>query len=106
MTLFGAHREDMTISLSGNPIKDFGSQGQQRTALLSMKLAEGEIINLETNHYPVFLLDDILSELDEKRRAYLLKELRGKQVIITSCDRIETSGKLYKVSEGNAVLTE
>ena len=106
MTLFGAHREDMTISLSGNPIKDFGSQGQQRTALLSMKLAEGEIINLETNHYPVFLLDDILSELDEKRRAYLLKELCGKQVIITSCDRIETSGKLYKVSEGNAVLTE
>ena len=47
-----------------------------------------------------------MSELDEKRRAYLLKELCGKQVIITSCDRIETSGKLYKVSEGNAVLTE
>lgn len=102
MTLSGAHREDMTITLSENPIRDFGSQGQQRTALLSMKLAEGELIYLSTGHYPIFLLDDILSELDEKRREYLLKKLNGKQVIITSCDRIETNGKLYIVSNGRA----
>lgn len=104
MTLSGAHREDMTILLSGNQIRDFGSQGQQRTALLSMKLSEGELINADTGHYPVFLLDDILSELDEKRREYLLKKLDNKQVIITSCDRIETSGRLYIVSNGKAEL--
>lgn len=99
-TLCGAHREDMTVLLNGKNSRDYASQGQQRSLLLAMKLAEGEILKLSTGHYPVFLLDDILSELDTDRRKYLLSELKERQVIITSCDSIETSGKLYKVEAG------
>ncbi len=86
-TLWGIHKDDMEIDLNGNRARIFASQGQQRSLSLALKLAEGEIIREECGgDYPVFLFDDVLSELDEGRRKYLLNNLRDKQVILTTCE--------------------
>lgn len=85
-TLYGAHKDDIKIDLNGRSARDFASQGQQRSLALSMKLAEGELCRRDTGEYPVFLLDDVLSELDAKRKSYLVNEIKGKQVIMTGCD--------------------
>ncbi|MBQ7376932.1 MAG: DNA replication/repair protein RecF [Clostridia bacterium] len=86
-TLFGVHREDILILINGISAKDFGSQGQQRSTVLSLKLAEGEVSYAVTGEHPVFLLDDVLSELDSTRRDYILHRAgEGKQIIITSCE--------------------
>lgn len=85
-TLYGIHRDDIAVTLDGMDVRDFASQGQQRSVALSMKLAEGEISREETGEYPIFLLDDVLSELDSTRRGYVLSAMAGKQIIITSCD--------------------
>ena len=91
-TLAGAHRDDFEIRLDGKNAKIFASQGQQRSIALSMKLAEGEISREESGEYPVFLLDDVLSELDRDRKNYILSELSGRQVIITTCDESDFEG--------------
>lgn len=91
-TIGGAHRDDFEILLSGMNAKIFASQGQQRSIALAMKLAEGEISKEESGEYPVFLLDDVLSELDRERKRYVLSELHGRQVIITTCDENDFSG--------------
>lgn len=91
-TIAGAHRDDFEIRLEGTNAKIFASQGQQRSIALSMKLAEGEISKEESGEYPVFLLDDVLSELDRDRKNYVLSELSGRQVIITTCDESDFSG--------------
>jgi DNA replication and repair protein RecF len=85
-TLFGVHKDDIDIDLNGADARSFASQGQQRSISLAMKLAEGEISKNESGDYPVFLFDDVLSELDNKRKEYLLGGLSGKQVIITTCE--------------------
>ncbi len=85
-TLWGIHKDDLTIDINGHRARIYGSQGQQRSLALAMKLAEGEICREEYGDYPVFLLDDVLSELDGERREYLLHRIRGKQVILTGCD--------------------
>ena len=86
-TLWGIHKDDMEISLNGNRARIFASQGQQRSLSLALKLAEGEIIKDECGgDYPVFLFDDVLSELDCGRRQYLLSNLKDKQVILTCCE--------------------
>lgn len=85
-TLWGIHKDDLDISLNGKSARIYGSQGQQRSLALAMKLAEGEITREEFGDYPVFLFDDVLSELDGNRREYLIHKIRGKQVIITSCE--------------------
>ena len=85
-TLWGIHRDDIDISLNGKSAKIYASQGQQRSLALSMKLAEGEICREEFGDYPVFLFDDVLSELDLTRRDYLINRMEGKQVIITTCE--------------------
>lgn len=85
-TLYGIHKDDINITLNGREARLFGSQGQQRSVALMMKLAEGEISNDETGEYPVFLLDDVMGELDETRRTFVLNELKNRQVIITSCE--------------------
>ena len=85
-TLWGIHKDDLTIDINGHRARIYGSQGQQRSLALAMKLAEGEICREEYGDYPVFLLDDVLSELDSERREYLLHRIRGKQVILTGCD--------------------
>lgn len=99
-TLYGTHKDDVSIYLNGKEARAFASQGQQRSVALSMKIAEGEISKEISGTYPVFLFDDILSELDESRREYLLSGIEGKQVIITSCDRIDTECKIYHVENG------
>lgn len=86
-TLFGIHRDDIDVTLGGRPARLYASQGQQRSLALAMKLAEGSVSALESGgDMPVFLFDDVLSELDARRRAYLVRELEGRQVIMTACD--------------------
>ena len=85
-TLYGIHKDDLDITLNGKSARIYGSQGQQRSLALSMKLAEGDICRDEYGVPPIFLLDDVFSELDETRRDYLVHKILGKQVIITSCE--------------------
>ncbi len=92
VTLFGPHRDDVKIVINGNDSRLFASQGQQRSIVLSLKLAEGEVIREISGEYPVFLFDDVLSELDSERRRYILSGKDKKQIIITSCSRDETGG--------------
>jgi DNA replication and repair protein RecF len=90
-TLYGVHKDDLTLTINGKEARSYGSQGQQRSLALAMKLAEGELSKKETGEYPVFLLDDILSELDATRKAYVLSGIRGKQVIMTACEDLSAS---------------
>lgn len=87
ISLFGTHKDDFTIYLNGKNGRFFASQGQQRSAVLALKLAEGEMSRKITGEYPVFLFDDILSELDESRREIILRKTVGRQVIITACEK-------------------
>lgn len=88
-TLYGVHRDDISLLLNDRPARLYASQGQQRSLALAMKLAEGSISGEDMGgELPVFLFDDVLSELDSRRRGYLLKELTGRQVIMTSCEDI------------------
>lgn len=84
--MVGVHRDDIDIFINGKLAKNYASQGQIRTAVLSLKLAETEIIKEETGEFPVMLLDDILSELDKSRREFLISKIKGKQIIITCTD--------------------
>ena len=102
-TLFGVHRDDLSIDINGNPARLFASQGQQRSIVLSLKLAEGEVNKEICGEYPVFLFDDVLSELDERRRKYVLEGIGEKQIIITSCEKdtdIRENGRKIEVSGG------
>ena len=83
----GIHRDDAEIFMDSRPARSFASQGQQRSAVLALKLAEGEISEEMTGNSPVYLLDDVLSELDEERRNYITSGLCGKQVILTGTDK-------------------
>lgn len=85
-TLVGPHRDDIDIILNGNSTKIYGSQGQQRTSVLSMKLAEIDLMKEESGDSPVLLLDDVLSELDDRRKEYLLENISGLQTFITCTD--------------------
>ena len=92
LTQFGPHRDDLKICINGMDSRLFASQGQQRTVVLSLKLGEGEVIRELCGEYPVYLFDDVLSELDEKRRSYVLSGIEDKQIIITSCESDEYIG--------------
>lgn len=85
-TLHGCHRDDILISLDGREARLYASQGQDRSIALAMKLGEGELSRAATGEYPVFLFDDVLSELDASRQQYLMQRLGGRQVIMTSCN--------------------
>ena len=90
-TLWGVHKDDVFLSLNGMDARSFASQGQQRSMALSMKLGEAEISKAVGGEYPVILLDDVFSELDENRRRYILDSLTKdgegeRQIIITSCE--------------------
>ncbi|MDR1065588.1 MAG: DNA replication/repair protein RecF [Oscillospiraceae bacterium] len=84
--LTGAQRDDLELFINGVPARSFASQGQARTAALAIKLAERELMTEETGEAPVLLLDDVLSELDETRREFVLGKIRGGQVLITCCE--------------------
>ncbi len=90
VTLHGCHRDDIEIYLNEKSARLYASQGQQRSLSLAMKLAEGEISREMFGDYPVFLFDDVLSELDRSRREYLISRISGKQVIMSGCEQIES----------------
>ncbi|HBD86917.1 MAG TPA: DNA replication/repair protein RecF [Clostridiales bacterium] len=102
--LTGAHKDDIEIAINGNSARAFASQGQTRTAALSIKLAEREIHLSETGEYPVLLLDDVLSELDASRQEFVLNRIGGGQTLITCCEGGEiaqrTGGKVFVVENG------
>ncbi len=85
-TCIGPHRDDIDIKINSYSAKSFGSQGQQRSCVLSLKTAEADLLREEYNEAPVLLLDDVLSELDLKRQSYILDKIDSSQVIITCCD--------------------
>ena len=99
-TLWGIHKDDIEILLNDKPARMFASQGQQRSLALSMKLAEGAVCRSVCGEMPVFLFDDVFSELDSMRRSYLYKKLNGRQVIITSCESDCAEGNRIMVVNG------
>lgn len=105
-TLFGITRDDVNISLNGYNARLYASQGQQRSMVLAMKMGEGEVCRAIGGEYPVFLLDDVLSELDGKRRSFLLDTRGEKQLVITGCTEgtdsfiFDPHKKIYVVSDG------
>ncbi len=107
ITSVGPHRDDFSFIVNGIDIRKYGSQGQQRTAALSLKLAEIEIVKKITGHVPVLLLDDVLSELDSNRQNYLLNSIGDLQTIITCTgldDFVNNNfriDKVIKVVNGN-----
>ena len=102
--LSGPHKDDLTVELNGMSAKTFASQGQTRTAALSLKLASREIFYQETGEWPVLLLDDVLSELDARRQEFVLRRINGGQVFITCCEdaRLEglEEGKVFHIHGG------
>ncbi len=110
MTLLGPHRDDVDILINGRPAKTYGSQGQQRTAALSLKLAEVEMIKGEKGAFPILLLDDVFSELDTSRQNGLLNIIRGKvQTFITGTNASLLQNVpfkesvYYRVEEGRVI---
>ncbi|RDY71031.1 DNA replication/repair protein RecF [Halobacillus trueperi] len=106
-TLAGPHRDDLVFYVNGKDVQTYGSQGQQRTTALSLKLAEIELIHSEVGEYPILLLDDVLSELDDFRQSHLLHTIQGKVqtfVSTTSIDGIEhealEQAEIFRVKVG------
>jgi len=93
-TSFGPHRDDFTYFLNGENLKIYGSQGQQRTAVLSSKLAELEIMRNDTGEKPILLLDDVLSELDSKRQQFLFNRINEIQTFITCTEKSVLKNRL------------
>lgn len=104
-TSCGPHRDDVEIKLSDLSAKAFASQGQQRSIVLALKLGESSLIEEVTGEMPIILLDDVMSELDESRREYLLHNLKDKQIFITCCDKhqIASAEALFECTEGKIV---
>ena len=105
-TSIGPHRDDIDIFLNDVEVKNFGSQGQQRTVALSLKLAELENMKANCGEYPILLLDDVFSELDAERQARLLKFVGRTQTFITCTDEREIEGTLFHVSAGQVTKIE
>ena len=101
----GIHRDDFNFFINGQNTKQFCSQGQQRTSVIALKMAQAEILKEKSGEYPVFLLDDIMSELDMQRRTYISDKIKDKQVIITCTDKYKSVGAKYFYVE-NGTVTE
>ena len=101
--LTGPHKDDFDVTLNGISLKSFGSQGQTRTAAISLKLAQRELMGREWGEEPVLLLDDVLSELDAKRQDFVLNQIDRGQVFITCCEpgRFTKLGKTIQIQGGN-----
>ena len=104
VTNYGPHRDDIEILINDKNAKSFASQGQQRSAVLSLKLAEASVLKERMGEEPVILLDDVLSELDSKRQDFLLNELTDCQVFITCCEKSNKeqlkNGKIFHLKNG------
>ena len=104
VTSVGPHRDDIEFKINGISARSFGSQGQKRSVALSVKLAEAEVIRENVGECPVFLLDDIMSELDPNRQNFILNHIKGMQTFLTCCDPSNVknlkAGKIFTVKEG------
>ena len=105
--LTGPHKDDFDALLDDIPVKSFGSQGQTRTAAISLKLSERELLRRDTGEEPVLLLDDVLSELDATRQDFVLNQITSGQVLITCCEpgRVTKIGKTIEIRAGGLVCT-
>ena len=103
--LTGPHKDDFDVTLNGLSVKTFGSQGQVRTAAISLKLAQRELMKRESGETPILLLDDVLSELDAGRQDFILNQITGGQVFITCCEpgRFTKLGKTIEISQGRII---
>ena len=103
--LTGPHKDDFSVSLSGIDLKAYGSQGQTRTAAISLKLAQRELMAREWGEEPVLLLDDVLSELDQGRQDFILNQIVSGQVFITCCEpgRFTKLGKNIEIQKGKVI---
>ena len=103
--LTGPHKDDFTVTLSGIDLKAYGSQGQTRTAAISLKLAQRELMAREWGEEPVLLLDDVLSELDQGRQDFILNQITSGQVFITCCEpgRFTKLGKTIEIEKGKVL---
>lgn len=108
LTNFGPHKDDLDIFVNKKRVKFFGSQGQMRSAALCLKLAEAEILEKNIGDSPVVLLDDVMSELDDSRKNYMIDKIKNKQVFITNCDysffdKLKSrgiEGKIFEIKNG------
>ena len=103
----GPHKDDIALKLNGTDLRYYGSQGQQRTAALALKLAQLELMKQDIGESPVLLLDDVMSELDESRQDYILNHIKNWQVFITCCDantvlRLK-KGKTFHIENGRCI---
>lgn len=103
--LTGPHKDDFSVALNGIDLKAYGSQGQTRTAAISLKLAQRELMGRELGEQPVLLLDDVLSELDAGRQDFVLNQIKSGQVFITCCEsgRFTKLGKNIEIENGNVI---
>jgi DNA replication and repair protein RecF len=96
-SVIGPHRDRFELFMNGRPLKVFGSQGQHRSAVLSLKIAESRIFREKIGEYPVLLFDDVMSELDAKRQDYIMNQIEGQQLILTCCEK----SRFESLSRGN-----
>lgn len=104
--LSGPHKDDLVARINGQPARQYASQGQTRTAALSLKLAERELFRDDTGQWPILLLDDVLSELDARRQDFVLRRITGGQVILTGCEAPDGSfpeGRALHIVQGKLV---
>ena len=104
--LTGPHKDDFSVALNNIDLKAYGSQGQTRTAAISLKLAQRELMKRESGQEPVLLLDDVLSELDPGRQDFVLNKIVSGQVFITCCEpgRFTKLGKTIEIKQGKVIL--
>lgn len=104
VTSKGPHRDDIRFEINGVSARSFASQGQKRSIALSLKLAEAEVIKKDVGESPIFLLDDVMSELDPERQNFVLNHIKGLQAFITCCDESNIKGlkegKIFRINKG------
>lgn len=106
VTSVGPHRDDIEVQINGHSVRRFGSQGQQRSCVLTLKLCEASILYENSGEQPIILLDDVMSELDDQRQDYILNHIGNRQVFITCCDKNSIdkmkTGRAFCVIDGEA----
>lgn len=109
-TTSGIQRDDIELLVNKLEVKTYGSQGQQRSSVITLKLGEANLLKKVTGENPVMLLDDVMSELDEKRQDYILNHVADMQVFITCCDKENIKklkkGKVFKIEDGSVIEKE
>ena len=107
ITSIGPHRDDIDFTINGISARNFASQGQKRSIALAIKLAEAEILKKNIGEYPIFLLDDVMSELDPLRQEFILNHIKGMQTFLTCCDPSNfknlKAGKIFNIEEGGVI---